>query len=107
MSKNNTTAQNRSDSARVVAEIVGVSPSLVHKVRSGDRNNDEVIAALIDYKKEKEKLIARIKQIQEIYREAARSGRYEDAYAVEEQIDQLQARFEQMRNQLIDEFYAG
>lgn len=97
----------RDENARVVADIVGKSKSLVQKVKRGDRDNDEVMAALIDYTKEKEKLIQRIKDIQEVYRVAAKTGRFQDAFDLEEKIDHLQEQFEELRKQMLDSFYAG
>jgi CTP-dependent riboflavin kinase len=107
MNKTTRTTRTVDDSTRVAADIVGVSVSLVQKVKQGVRNNDEVVAALVDYSQEKKRVIEKIKQIQEVYREAAKSGRYQDAYLLEEQIDALQAQFEEIKNRLVEEFYAA
>lgn len=99
--------QRRDDSVRVAAEIVGVSESLVRKAQSGERNNDEVLDTLIEYKKAKEKVIEKLKERQDLYREAAKSGRLQEAYKLEEEIDALQAEFDTVRKDKITEFYAG
>jgi predicted nuclease with TOPRIM domain len=107
MAKNNVMHQERTDSARVVAGIVGMSTSYVQKVRNDIRTNEEVLATLIDYETEKKAVIEKLKQRQELYRAAAASGRLKEAYELESEIDELQNRFEELRNNLIEEFHAG
>ncbi len=53
----------RDDTARIVAEIHGVSPDYVRKVGKGERENEEIMASLIDYRQEKSKLIKHIESL--------------------------------------------
>jgi hypothetical protein len=47
----------RDDTARIVARIHGVSTSYVQKVRNGERDNEEILATLVEYTQGKHELI--------------------------------------------------
>lgn len=53
----------RDDTARIVADIYEVSPDYVRRVRNGTRNNEEILATLIDLRQEKTKLIKHIESL--------------------------------------------
>lgn len=51
----------RDDTADIVADIWGVSTRYVRAIRSGDRDNDEILCTITDYLEGKSKLIEEIK----------------------------------------------
>lgn len=53
----------RDDTARIVAQIHGVSTSYVQKVRSGERENEDIMATLVDYAVGKNKLIRDLRSL--------------------------------------------
>jgi hypothetical protein len=53
----------RDDTARIVADIHGVSTSLVQKVRSGERENDEIMNTLVEYQTGKTALIKHLEAL--------------------------------------------
>lgn len=57
MGKTTRKARLRDDTARIIAEIHGVSTSYVQKVRNGERDNDEIMATLVDFEQGKSNLI--------------------------------------------------
>lgn len=63
MAKTNEEAQYRDDTARIIAKMYGVTPDYVRKVAKGERNNDEIMASLVDYGYRKNKLIKAIESM--------------------------------------------
>jgi hypothetical protein len=53
----------RDDTARIVAQIHGVSTSYVQKVRNGERENDEIMATLVEYTTGKSELIKTLEKL--------------------------------------------
>jgi hypothetical protein len=53
----------RDDTVRIIAEIHGVSPRYVNMVRNGERENDNIMATLIDYQIGKNKLIKHLEEL--------------------------------------------
>src|SRR5438045_2336570 len=53
----------RDDLASTVAELHGVSPDYVRKVRRGERENEEIMATIMDVLKGKNKLIQEVKRL--------------------------------------------
>jgi hypothetical protein len=53
----------RDDTARVVAEIHGVSTSYVQKIRNGERENEEITATLVEYEQGKSALIKHLESL--------------------------------------------
>lgn len=65
----------RDDTARIVAKIHGVSTSYVQKVRAGERENEEIMATLVDYAVGKNKLIKHLEELVPIKSNPVRHGR--------------------------------
>lgn len=63
MAKGRGKYKKRDDTARIVAQIHGVSQSYVEKVRRGERENEEVLATLIDYQVGKNALIKHLESL--------------------------------------------
>jgi hypothetical protein len=63
MGKTITKARKRDEIAKVVADIHGVSPRYVNMVRNGERENEEILATLVDYQQNKSKLIQTLKEL--------------------------------------------
>jgi hypothetical protein len=59
-------ARERDDVAKVVAKIHRVEPRYVNMVREGDRNNEEILATVVDYEVGKNKLIRALEQMVQI-----------------------------------------
>jgi len=55
--------QLRDDTARIVAELHGVSQRYVAMVRSGERDNDDIMESLIEYQQGKNKLIKHLEKL--------------------------------------------
>lgn len=55
-------AQERDDTARIVAEIHGVSVRYVQMVRAGIRNNEDIEASLVDFRLRKKELVRSLKK---------------------------------------------
>lgn len=55
--------QLRDDTARIVAESHGVSQRYVRMVRSGERDNDDIMESLIEYKQGKNKLLKHLEKL--------------------------------------------
>lgn len=56
----------RDDTARIVAKIHGVSVRYVQMVRDGERENEEILATLVDYQTGKNKLIKHLEELVQI-----------------------------------------
>lgn len=63
MKNNQTNNTKRDDTAAIVASIYGVTADYVRKVRRGDRTNDEILSAYMDFKDGKRCLTEAIKQL--------------------------------------------
>ena len=63
MGKPISTKQLRDDSARIVAELHGVSQRYVEMVRNGERDNDDILESLVEYRMGKTKLIKHIEKL--------------------------------------------
>lgn len=63
MSKQTTTTKTRDDVATIVARMHGVSPRYVRMVRNGERNNEEILASLVEFRVAKTKLIKHLEQL--------------------------------------------
>jgi hypothetical protein len=63
MGKTTKKAKNRDEVAAIVAEIHGVSPRYVNMVRNGERENEEILASLVEYKQSKSKLIQHLRKL--------------------------------------------
>lgn len=63
MGKTRVKRRKRDELARVVAELHGVSPRYVNMVRNGDRQDEEIMASLVDYKQNKNKLIQHLRKL--------------------------------------------
>ena len=57
MAKTTNKAPERDDTARIVARIHGVTERYVQMVRNGERENEEIMATLVDFKTGKAELI--------------------------------------------------
>jgi hypothetical protein len=57
MGKTTIKVKKRDDTARIVAQIHGVSARYVDMVRKGERENEAILATLVDYQTGKTKLI--------------------------------------------------
>lgn len=53
----------RDDTAGIIARIHGVSARYVRMVRAGDRNNEEILASLVDFEVGKKVLIKSIEKV--------------------------------------------
>ncbi|MFL5728046.1 MAG: hypothetical protein ACJ75J_01050 [Cytophagaceae bacterium] len=62
-SKTSTMRKKRDNLAKVVAEIHGVSPSYVAKIRRGERENEEIMATIMDYLEGESILLMKLKQL--------------------------------------------
>lgn len=60
-SKTRDTDRKRDETAFVVADIWGVKPDYIRKIRNGERENDEILCTITDYLEGKTKLIEEIK----------------------------------------------
>jgi len=63
MGKSNSNSKLRDDTVRIVAQIHGVSTSYVHRVRIGERENDEIMETLIEYQIGKNNLIKHLEKL--------------------------------------------
>lgn len=63
MAKGTGSARLRDDTARVVAKIHGVSVRYVQMVRNGERENEAILATLVDYQVEKTALIKALEKL--------------------------------------------
>lgn len=82
---NGKTIKKRRDySTKIIAKIHGVSESLVRKVKSGDRNNEDVLDTTIEYKQGEQMLISNLRKKKNLYQLADSVGRREDMYDFEE-----------------------
>jgi hypothetical protein len=73
MSKAAKKAKLRDDTARIVAEIHGVSTRYVTMIRNGERENEEIMATLVDYSLGKNKLI---KHLENLVQVTSNPGKY-------------------------------
>jgi hypothetical protein len=48
---------------RIVADITGYSVDMVNRVRSGERNNEEIMATVVDYQLGHSKLIRHLQEL--------------------------------------------
>jgi hypothetical protein len=62
-SKTSTKRKKRDELARIVADIHGVSPSYVAKIRRGERENEEIMCTIMDLIEGKNKLIEEVKRL--------------------------------------------
>lgn len=65
----------RDDTARIVAQIHGVSTSYVQKVRNGERENEEIMATLVEYSQGKSELIQALERTIERHAKSVNDGR--------------------------------
>jgi len=65
----------RDDSASVVAEIHHVTADYVRKVGAGERENEDIMATLVDYQVGKNALIEHLKTLVPIKPNPAKYGR--------------------------------
>lgn len=63
MAKTTSKGKKRDHTARVVADITGYSVDMVNRVRNGDRENDDIMATLVDYQQMHNKLVNHLKQL--------------------------------------------
>lgn len=63
MAKNTIKVKKRDDTARIVAQMHGVSVSYVQKVRNGERENEDIMASLVDFSVAKNKLIKHLESL--------------------------------------------
>jgi len=63
MAKSSKKLRMRDDTVRIVAAIHGVSISYVKKVRNGERENEDIMATLIDYQAGKNQLIKALEEM--------------------------------------------
>lgn len=56
-------AKKRDHTSRIVADITGYSVDMVNRVRQGDRNNEEIMATLVDYSLGHNKLIRHLQEL--------------------------------------------
>ena len=49
--------------SQIVAKIHGVTPRYVRMVRSGEKNNPEILATIVEYLQGKNQLLERIKEM--------------------------------------------
>jgi hypothetical protein len=63
MAKTSKKPRLRDDIARIVADIHGVSVSYVQKVRSGERQNEQIEATLVRYRIGQNNLIKKLEQM--------------------------------------------
>jgi hypothetical protein len=63
MGKPNRRGKRRSDTATIVAELKGVTPRYVRMIRNGERENEEILATLIDLEQGQSKLIKELTRI--------------------------------------------
>lgn len=69
MAKTKKTGRQLDDTTTIVADIHGVSPVYVRKVRAGDRDSEEIISTCISYQQGKSKLIQHLKKLVNINRQ--------------------------------------
>jgi predicted translin family RNA/ssDNA-binding protein len=96
----------RDDTVRIVAEITGYSTDTVKKVRQGIRDNDEVMANLIDWGQAKKKLVGNLKAKQDLYWQAQKTGKDELISQLEEEIDAIQAAYQELFTRTLSKFAA-
>lgn len=65
----------RDDWASIVAEMYDVTPGYVRQVRNGDRNNEEILATIMDLVEGKEKLVEAVKKLVPIDGPSAKTNR--------------------------------
>jgi len=63
MSKTIERVRRRDHITRIVADIHGVSTDYVRRIRNGERNNEEIMATLVDYQIASEKLIKHLEKL--------------------------------------------
>jgi hypothetical protein len=63
MGKTFSTATNRDDMCRTIAQIHGVSPRYVRMVRNGERENEAIAASLVDYNIGRNNLIKHLEKL--------------------------------------------
>jgi len=63
MSKTANRVKMRDDVARIVAKMHGVTPQYVRMVRRGERENDDIMASLVDFQVAKNKLIRHLEKL--------------------------------------------
>lgn len=93
------------DSTSVAAAITGKTQRYVRMVRKSDRKNEEVLLALVEYKKEKALIIEKITQLQELYREAAKTGRTDEAMDLSAQLEELDRDYINARKAMLAKFH--
>jgi len=67
MGKTNYTGGQRDDTAKIIGKIHGVSADYVRKVMKGERENEDIMASVIDFRMGKTKLIKSIEQLVPIH----------------------------------------
>lgn len=55
--------KNRSETAKVIADIAGCTPTNVRQVMNGDHDNEKILTATILYEQGKNELIKEIKKL--------------------------------------------
>lgn len=63
MGKTTIKDKSRDNTAAIIAEIHGVSSDYVRKVRNGVREDEEILATLVDYHQMHSKLIKHLKEL--------------------------------------------
>jgi hypothetical protein len=63
MVKNTNHGKKRSETARLVAQLHGVTPRYVRMVINGERENEEITQTYIDYEQKRNKLIQHLQKL--------------------------------------------
>jgi hypothetical protein len=63
MAKTTVSAPKRSSISRIVADIHGVSTRYVNMIRNGERENEEIMATLVEYRQAHRKLIENLEKL--------------------------------------------
>jgi hypothetical protein len=75
MRKTNHSRLRRDNTAEIVAGIHGVTADYVRKVRNGERENEAIMATLVDFNIGKSNLIKHLEQLVPLTQSTTRYGR--------------------------------
>jgi len=71
MNKPKARTKTRDDVANIIADLMGVTPDYVRKVRRGDREDEEIFSMIMELQEGKNQLIETVKQLVPLSRTTA------------------------------------
>lgn len=107
-----TPVKTRNYTSQIIADILGVSKSLVHKVRYGDRDNDKVLDTVLEYNDRHNRIVEDLTKREQLYKLAEATGGIEHAQGFEAFCDDMRERlekvidnlYEQIKREIIDQW---